>query len=520
MRSPKHRGNTVNFISLLKPNVASFGFAVILSINAASVWGGVFPYFPAQAQTSISTVSFYLAQLAALTAGYLASLAIGWRNPRFTARIGVLASSIPLSAGSLILVAAMYIPSHTGLLIVAAALCVGAGSALYMVEWQRAFAARSGKESSLALISGVFYSAIVYFVICLIPAALTAYLIPLVMVPLAGLCLWIATDTVALDQPMFEDAPAEHTALYRNVLRESLPPALCAGALGFSMGAMRFVAITHQELVNAINLISMGALAVGAVAFLLLWHKRALSFDLMAIYRVLFPFVGIGLLLLPFTGGIFSTIGIAITYASATLVNMLVMMHCCHVARASGINPVVTFSFYESIVYALQIVGYAVGYGSGIDHGFDVSQLAFVSVAALFVLLIASVACSGGKKLHANRLEFLMLRPEKAGESLAKELEVSQSLARRMTDAGEKPAEGAEVKDRISKRCQKVKERFALSAREAEVMELVARGHTATAIAESLFISENTVRTHLKRIYAKLDVHRKREMLAIIDNIE
>lgn len=51
-------------------------------------------------------------------------------------------------------------------------------------------------------------------------------------------------------------------------------------------------------------------------------------------------------------------------------------------------------------------------------------------------------------------------------------------------------------------------------------MELVARGQTATAIAESLFISENTVRTHLKRIYAKLGVHRKREMLAIIENIE
>lgn len=65
-----------------------------------------------------------------------------------------------------------------------------------------------------------------------------------------------------------------------------------------------------------------------------------------------------------------------------------------------------------------------------------------------------------------------------------------------------------------------MKECFALSSREAEVMELVARGQTATAIAESLFISENTVRTHLKRIYAKLGVHRKREMLAIIENIE
>lgn len=509
----------MNFAELLKPNVLNFGFAVILSINAASVWGGVFPYFPVDAQTSLSTVSFYLVQLAAMAATYLAGLAIGWHNPRTMSRIGVLACSLPLAAGSLVLVSAMYIPSHTLPLIACAAFFVGLGSALYMVGWQKAFAARSGKECTLALITGAFYSALVYFGICLIPAALTAYLIPLVMVPLAGLCLWIALDQADVDQAPCDDIPAEHSIVYRGVLREGAAPALCAGALGFCMGAMRFVAITHQELVNIVNLISMAALAIGALVLLLFWRTRALSFDLMGIYRVLFPLVGCGLLLLPFTGGVFATIGIAITYAAAMIVNITIMMHCCHMARTSSINPLVTFSFYESIVYALQIVGYAVGYGSGIDHGFDVSQLAFVSVCALFVLLIASVARGEGKKLHSNRLEFLMLDPERAGENMAKELEVSKDLARRNAGAKERPLEQAEVRDRVSKRCQRVKERFALSAREAEVMEFVARGQTATAIAESLFISENTVRTHLKRIYAKLGVHRKQEMLAIIENI-
>ncbi|MFQ8869257.1 MAG: helix-turn-helix transcriptional regulator, partial [Eggerthella lenta] len=35
-------------------------------------------------------------------------------------------------------------------------------------------------------------------------------------------------------------------------------------------------------------------------------------------------------------------------------------------------------------------------------------------------------------------------------------------------------------------------------------------------IAESLFISENTVRSHSKHIYAKLDVHSKQEILDLI----
>ena len=31
---------------LLKPNTASMGYALFLAINAAGVWGGVFPFLP------------------------------------------------------------------------------------------------------------------------------------------------------------------------------------------------------------------------------------------------------------------------------------------------------------------------------------------------------------------------------------------------------------------------------------------------------------------------------------------
>ena len=45
-----------------------------------------------------------------------------------------------------------------------------------------------------------------------------------------------------------------------------------------------------------------------------------------------------------------------------------------------------------------------------------------------------------------------------------------------------------------------------LSARELEVLELVARGSTNREAAERLFISEATVKTHLLHVYAKLGV--------------
>ncbi len=46
-----------------------------------------------------------------------------------------------------------------------------------------------------------------------------------------------------------------------------------------------------------------------------------------------------------------------------------------------------------------------------------------------------------------------------------------------------------------------------LTAREREVFMLMARGDTNADIAEQLFISEGTVKTHVKRIFSKLDLH-------------
>lgn len=45
-----------------------------------------------------------------------------------------------------------------------------------------------------------------------------------------------------------------------------------------------------------------------------------------------------------------------------------------------------------------------------------------------------------------------------------------------------------------------------LSAREVEVLPLVARGHTNAEIGQALHISEATVKTRLPRVFAKLDV--------------
>jgi DNA-binding CsgD family transcriptional regulator len=52
-----------------------------------------------------------------------------------------------------------------------------------------------------------------------------------------------------------------------------------------------------------------------------------------------------------------------------------------------------------------------------------------------------------------------------------------------------------------------------ISAREGEVLACLAQGLTNDQIADRLFVSTNTVKTHLANLYAKLDVSRRTQAL-------
>ena len=55
-----------------------------------------------------------------------------------------------------------------------------------------------------------------------------------------------------------------------------------------------------------------------------------------------------------------------------------------------------------------------------------------------------------------------------------------------------------------------------LTTREQEIAELASEGLTTRAIAQRAFISENTVKQHLKRIFAKTDVNSRAELVQLI----
>jgi ATP/maltotriose-dependent transcriptional regulator MalT len=52
-------------------------------------------------------------------------------------------------------------------------------------------------------------------------------------------------------------------------------------------------------------------------------------------------------------------------------------------------------------------------------------------------------------------------------------------------------------------------EQLGITPRELQILELIAAGMSTREIAEKLFVSENTVKTHSSRLFEKLDARRR-----------
>lgn len=69
----------------------------------------------------------------------------------------------------------------------------------------------------------------------------------------------------------------------------------------------------------------------------------------------------------------------------------------------------------------------------------------------------------------------------------------------------------------LQRRLDRIVATAGLTAREQEILELWVTGHRLDYVAESLFISKNTVKTHLRHIYQKTQTSNKEELLVLFE---
>ena len=376
-------------------HASSWGYACFLTVNATSVWGGIFPFLPLEFQTVEVTLVFFLAQAVAFGGAFLASMLGSYYFPYGARRMLVSLSAILLFLGSACLIAAMYVASATLLLVGAGGVLLGVGCAGMFMLWQRYFASLDARQGNFRLIVGTAIAPFIYFALYLVPIALTAFLVPLIFVPLCGLCVALSVREMNFEQPMFEDVPRQHPRVYRQAVADYWRSALCVGSLAFASGVIRGVALLHEEISSLVNSASMLGALLSAVVLLVLWHRMSFRFGLISVFRVAYPLLITGFLLLPFCGPIYLNAFAAVAYMVFSLVQMLMMMQCAQVSRDRGINPVFIYGFFGAVAYILQSLGFLFGWASDLVVPTGSQWLYFVAIIASYGLGLTLLVSTG-----------------------------------------------------------------------------------------------------------------------------
>ena len=552
--------------ALLRPNSTLLGYALFLAINAASVWGGAFPFLPLGFQTPDILLAFFLSQSLVYTTSFFASTLGVYFLPKLTRRFLVLLPTTPYFLGWCFLIAAIYLSGFAVPCVIAGGALLGLGSAGFYMLWQRLFASQGADEGNRGLILGTAIASVFYVALYLIPQAVTAFLIPLVFLPLFGLSIVLRSRKIDLSQPMFEDIPREHPAVYRKALRDYFPSALSIGAIGFCCGIVRALAIETPVIGSLVNVVSMVGSLIAALALLFVWQDKSVRINVITIYRFFFPVLITAFAAMPLAGTAFSSVYAAVLYAIYSVGIMLMMIQCAQASRNDGINPVFIYGFVGGIVYLLHDVGFLAGTLSERLALFGGNALVAASIVAIYLLGLMFFVGHGGfravvqpERARTASIEFISLNAPDANrrsadcptgiparampapahsddrtayepDSASPPSPAASAAARKelgLPHAGtpgetaavvtdRRSDDGPQYIDRTSKQCALVQRDYRLSNRETEVMELLVRGNTVAHIAEDLVVSENTIRTHSKRIYAKLDVHKRQELIDLV----
>ncbi len=194
--------------------------------------------------------------------------------------------------------------------------------------------------------------------------------------------------------------------------------------------------------------------------------------------------------------------------AHALLVVFFLFLAVADVARHSSYPPLA--------VYAAGWLAYTLPFAAGSVAGtlMVASPIEpLITSIAVWALVVIALMFLDDRSL-GNQLIFAEVNGSEEDSPEMRAVATQRDLEKPAAPAT--PAGASEATTRHA-RCTQLARKGGLTTREAEVLELLVRGHSKTRIAETFLISENTVRGHVKHIYAKLDVHSKQELLDLVE---
>lgn len=353
------------------------------------------------------------------------------------------------------------------------------------LRWGFFYALMDTKSAVGTIAASAIVGCLVKCAFFLIPFAIAAFIVavfPLLSFAFLHLALKGCGESTQSDGSLGYRTADDYLALWRLAASVGITTVIALIGDGFAGQALLDAEGSGVFLgVRAVDRLLIAAFFAG----FLMWVFRAgKSLSFMHLWSAIVLCVASGLVLIAFSENVALVgIGYALLDMSVELIILFYWSSLADIAHHSAHSPYTVFGIGWS-VYAL--AHYA---GAAIPALMPSGRLEPIPLLLLvFILLVVVVVVLGPSNVQMRR------------------------IFADLTDDNPEPQDFAT----IDERCAALVEAYALTPRELEIMQLLAKGRSKAFIAESLFISESTVRGHSRRLYAKLNVHSRQELQSLI----
>lgn len=451
-----------------------------------------------------------------------------WRFP--SARVRTPWASAALMSAS-ILAAGVVLGPDGGVALLAAGAVSGVTSALMDVRWSQVYGAQRPDLSGRCIALSIALGIALYFAIgCLGQVSPVASVALLATLPLAcAACLGSnARRGEGDDRAASRDVPVTHNA--RQIWGILWRPVLGSLVFFFAYGCVEGMVMGRVDF----NAACGAALAVELVCALALFAclRRHARLSVGGVYGVALALVAAGFMALPLMvgGGAGLFAATVLVSAGTSLFDMLLLCMVAHAAYDYRTPGGIVNGAVRGATVGFSALGHLAGnhLADGLWSG-GVDLVVFV-LAVSYLLVLSASFFLGRRRLVALPDDELrtgvgwseVLAPDPAQTDMSHVVGAATGadpLARAThVPVAEAPADAPDrLEDLLDERIERVAFAFHLSRREADVFALIARGRSMPYIAETLVVSENTVRSHTRRIYGKLGVHSKQELLDLVE---
>lgn len=459
--------------------LASAGFACFLAMNSFSLWG--FTLLP---QTTLGPDALELWSTP-LSCGNALSFFIfvlgAYRAPRLFDRNPLVAAVALLALACILLNG--YMVLRVDPLLIVAGTCMGIGTTCCFFCWARTFYHDGLESAKTEIVLGSVLSAVPFLAfLTLDPSAIVFTLSLLAFLNLIAL---FGHGRIAKSQP---STPPTASVALKTVFGFSWKAFLCIALIGLM--APLVAKLSHAPLVSMEfpqqTLMVHSENICAAIILGIAWLGLKRRLDVVKTFSILFPALITVLLLFPFIG---QPARIAVPYVGGVafvIVSMVVTIESIEVSTDRTVNFTVIYGLYAGLLYLANFLGNVVAGGLDDNALFEETSLTGI----MFVLLYS---CS--------IVMFFITR-----HGIRKKEASDENRAAPLTEST------------VDAACLDIIAEQKFSERKAEVFSMLAHGYDIPTIAKKLFLSENTVRTHAKKIYAALDVHSKQEIIELVNN--